>query len=102
METIINNTFLGKQINYKQTFFSITEDSSYKALYRAEEWLEDNGYVYGMLDGNLPIAVQKGPDFSYYSLPDTWSEFNDEDKSVVDGVLLSEDFENNNVILLLF
>ena len=80
-----------KTLNFK-------ENGTFESLWAAEKWLTDNGYEYGSLCGSEPVAITKGG----YDLPQKWKNFNSLEKSLVDGVVLSTDFREGEVTIILY
>lgn len=78
------------------------KDGDFQSLYSAQEYLNKNGFVYGSLCGDLPVAIVKGKDFSDYKLPEKWKNFSDKEKNQVDGIIKSNDFRNGIVVVLIF
>lgn len=95
------NTYNGRKIIQEKEF---KEQGTFKSMYAAMRWLKENGYEYGSTckdrtyGGNMPVAIQKGE----YDLPQKWINFDIEDKKSVDGVIVSNDFREGSVIVLIF
>jgi hypothetical protein len=96
------SVYLGRAIKVKEVFSLDNDELPFNSLYEAQSWLREQGYVYGSLCGDAPIAIRKGEDFSHYDLPEKWRNFSDEDKAHCDGVLISQDFRNAPVMVFLF
>lgn len=77
---------------------SFKESGTFEGLYAAQKWLKENGYEYGSLCGHDPVAITKG----IYDLPQKWINFNKLEKSLVDGVMLSTDFREGEVTVILY
>lgn len=93
----VNNRKEVQRLNFKV-------DGTFQSLYAAERWLKENGYSYGSgcksrtTGAPMPIAIQKGE----YDLPQKWINFDKEDKEDVDGVMVSYDFREGDVTVILF
>lgn len=94
--------YLGRAVKIQKVFSFVKDELPFNSLHEAESWLLEQGYVYGSLCGDAPIAIRKGEDFSHYDLPEKWKNFSDEDKAYCDGVLVSQDFRNSPVTVFLF
>lgn len=68
------------------------------ASYEAQEYLNDKGYFLGVMDGNNPIGFASDD----YILANKWHSLSKEDKTKLDGVLVSEDFRTANVKIIFF
>jgi hypothetical protein len=99
---VSRSVYLGRVVKVQKVFSFVKEERPFNSLYEAESWLREQGYVYGSLCVDAPIAVRKGEDFSHYDLPEKWKNFSDEDKANCDGVLVSRDFRNRPVTVFLF
>ena len=99
---VSRSVYLGRVVKVQKVFSFVKEELPFSSLYESESWLREQGYVYGSLCGDAPIAVRKGEDFSHYDLPEKWKNFSDEDKAYCDGVLVSQDFRNCPVTVFLF
>lgn len=91
--------YLGREIKQLKTF---KREGVFKSLYEAQGWCRESGYVYGSLCRDLPIALKKGLNFDSYNLPQKWKNMDEEDIESVDGVVLSEDFREGSVTVILF
>lgn len=67
-------------------------------LYRAVTWLYCKGYDKGSLSLDMPIAIVYGK----YELYQKWYNLTEKEKNNVDGVMLSDDFRNGVVKILIF
>lgn len=102
-ETIVTRpVYLGREVTAQKVFSFVDKYVPYKSLYEAETWLRSQGYVYGLNSAAGLVAIQKGADFSYYGFPELWVDFSDEEKALVDGVMVSQDFSNAPVTVFLF
>lgn len=71
---------------------------TFESLYAAEKFLSTNGYSYGSLCRNEPVAIRKGE----YDLTQKWKNFTKDDEAAIDGVMVSYDFRNGEVVVYLF
>lgn len=99
---VVRSVYLGRDVKFKKVFSFVNDELPFYSLYESQHWLRNNGFVYGSLCGDAPIAIVKGEDFSCYNLPEKWKNFSDEDKSLINGVLVSDDFRNAPVRLFVF
>tara|TARA_R110002167_G_scaffold81296_5_gene222703 strand:- start:2037 stop:2345 length:309 start_codon:yes stop_codon:yes gene_type:complete len=88
--------YLGREIKTQKEF---KVSGTFKSLWAAEGWLKDNGYSYGSLCGDLPVAIKKKWD---YEFPQKWKNFTAEEKGLIDGVMVSRDFREGSVSIILF
>jgi hypothetical protein len=84
-----------EQINFKEV-------GTFQSFYTAQGWIRKSGYVHGSMCMDMPIALKKGKTFKKYDLPEKWKNFTDEDIASVDGVIISRDFREGEVSVLLF
>lgn len=72
---------------------------TWQSMWAAQAWLKDNGYNYGSSCAvHKEIAITKGE----YDLPQKWKNFNKLEKSLVDGVMVSNDYREGEVKIYLF
>ncbi len=88
-------TQVGKTIKDVKVF---EVEGTFNSKYAAEKWLHDNGYSYGSSERENPIAVMKGE----YELPQKWSNISKMGKEVVDAVIVSDDFREGSVSVIIF
>jgi hypothetical protein len=88
-------TYLGRDVKQK-IFFS--RKGTFESLYAAQGWCTENGYSYGSLCGQQPVAIMYGP----YELPQKWKNMDIEDKFKCDGVIVSNDFREGSATVYLF
>lgn len=68
-------------------------------MFAAESWLKSQGYSSGSTThGYQPVAIMKGE----YLLPQKWHNFTREDKAMIDGVMISTDWREGEVKIILF
>jgi hypothetical protein len=73
-------------------------DGTFESLRAAQLWLTTNGYSYGSLCRDEPVAIMKGD----YDIPQKWRNIHDSFKNKVDGVILSNDFIEGSVTVILY
>jgi len=78
--------------------FDKPDSDNFKNLYLASSWLFNKGYQFGSLALDQPIAVQ----FGDYKLNQKWYNLTEIEKHNVDGVILSDNFRNGNVRVIIF
>jgi len=72
---------------------------TFQGLYLAHEWLHNNGYYWGSLDGRFnPVAIVKGD----YKLPEKWHNFTLAEKKSVDGIITSSDWREGEVKVIIY
>jgi hypothetical protein len=89
------NKFMGRIVKEHITFLA---EGTFQSLYEAQGWLHENGYSYGSLSRNMPVAIKDGP----YDLPQKWKNFDTEDEELIDGVMVSTDFREAQVEVYIF
>jgi len=77
---------------------SFKQEGTFQSLYAAEAWCIQNGYEYGSLCCQQPIAIVKGD----YNLPQKWKNFSKTQKNQVDGVITSFDFREGEVTVTIY
>lgn len=101
MSTVKKEHWNGREIVEEYIF---PAHGTFQAMWEAECWLKQRGYSYGSTCkdragfGDMPVAIVKGA----YDLPQKWKNFTKYDIDQVDGVMLSDDFRNGSVKILLF
>jgi hypothetical protein len=91
--------YLGREIKEEVPF---KEKGTFQSYWTAQGWLRKSGYVYGSSCINSPIAIRKGVDFDSYNLPQKWKNFTQEEIDSVDGVIVSRDFREGEVKVIIF
>jgi hypothetical protein len=71
---------------------------TFESLYAAQAWCKQNGYSYGSLCGNEPIALCRGD----YFLPQKWKNITKLGRDIVTGVMVSNDFREDFVNVILY
>lgn len=74
-------------------------NSDFSNLGLASCWLFENGYSNGSISFEMPVPIQIG---SEYKLHQKWYNLTEEEKMNIDGVMLSDDFRNGAVKILIF
>ena len=92
-------SYLGREVKKQETF---KVDGTFQSLYAATDWARKNGYVYGSLCCDMPVALRKGCSFSEYDLPQKWKNMSTEDIDSIDGVIVSKEFREGLVTVMLF
>lgn len=93
----VNNRKEVQRLNFKV-------EGTFQSMYAAQRWLTENNYSYGspckdrLHGGDLPVAIQKGE----YNLPQKWMHFDKEDKELVDGIMISHDFREGDVTIVIY
>lgn len=77
---------------------SFKVDGTFESLYAAQKYATENGYSYGSLCCNEPVALVKGD----YDLPQKWKNFNRYEKNMAHGVMLSIDFRDGEVTVIFY
>ena len=78
----------------KKTF---REEGDFASVYKAEKYLKENGYSYGSMCGDEPIAIMKGD-----VLIAKWKNLSTEERRKIDGIMTSEDFRGGSVVVEIF
>jgi len=73
-------------------------EGTFESLYAAQSWLHSNGFSYGSLCRDMPVAIIDGP----YDLPQKYKNFDEEDKDLVDGWMTSNDFREGEVKVIIY
>lgn len=96
MTEIKQKLWNGRKIKEEKVF---NEPGTFKSMWAAERWLSENGYSFGSTThGNNPVAIRKGE----YDLPQKWNNFTKSGKASVDGVMVSSDWREGSVKVILF
>ena len=89
-------TYLGREIAATKEF---TSTGTFTAIREAEEYLRENGYTVGSMCRNEPIGFADAENYKYVA---KWYNINVEDRKLLDGVIISNDFREGNVQILFF
>lgn len=87
--------YLGRGVKEKIDF---KKEGTFESLYAAQRWCTENGYSYGSLSRDQPVAIQKGD----YDLPQKWPNMSAEGRKHADGVMVSTDFREGPVTIYVF
>lgn len=77
---------------FKKTFKHTGEDFS--ACHEAEAWLRENGFSIGTMEGSQPRAILHSHTF----IP-KWKHLDHDDKEQLDGVAISDNFREKDVMV---
>lgn len=94
MTQITSKVWNGRKIK-EEKVFDVPGD--FQSQWAAEKWLTENGYDSGSSCRDMPIAITKGT----YSLPKKWKSLTQEDKAMIDGVLITS-FRNGPAKVIIF
>ncbi len=88
---------IGKTVNHMMVF-QASSQQSFVALRQAEQALRERGYSYGVLCGDEPVALlnTRGRRIA------KWKNIDPSEYPLLDGMLVSDDFRDGNVSLVLF
>lgn len=86
-----------REIEEFKEFLISNED--YGNFYAATQYLFDKEYSCGSMSLQMPIPIVKG---TYYGLHQKWYNLSEGEKKNVDGVIISDDFRNGAVKILIF
>ena len=84
----------GREIESRQTF---KVKGTFDSFYKASEWVKDNGYSQGSMARTMPIGLMKGD----YDIA-KWYNLDKEDIKGLDGVMISNDFREGEVEIIIF
>lgn len=87
--------YLGRMVKEKHTF---KVEGTFKSINAARRWLYENGYNEGSMSKNNPIGIVKGQ----YNLTQKWPNMYPSEKAELDGVIVSNDFREGEVIVYIF
>lgn len=87
--------YLGRIVKEKHKF---NVKGTFESFYSAQAWCAANGYEEGSMCSPMPIAIMKGE----YDLPWKWKNLTKKERSIVDGVIVSNDFREGEVIVYIF
>ena len=91
--------FRPKKAKFIKVFHNDGGDySDFSAMYKAEEWLQNNGFSCGSTNHSPYVAIRKGK----YDLPQKLHNFIKEDFEKMDGVIYSHDYRNGDVEIRLY
>lgn len=81
----------------KQTI-EFPASGTFKAYYAASGWCHENGYSHGSMCMDMPIAIMKGTDWNIAK----WKNLSTKEINTVDGVMLSTDFREGSVTIVIY
>lgn len=87
-----------KKIRTAKIVKNFKEEGTFQSLHKAEEWIKSNGYSHGSLARSMPVAIVKGE----YDLPQKWYNISKSCQNKVDGVMLSNDFREGEVTVIIY
>jgi hypothetical protein len=76
---------------------SFNVPGTFQSLHAARSWCYDNGYSYGSLCRGMPTALYKGE----YNIS-KWYNLSKEEQSTCDGVMLSTDYREGEITIVLY
>lgn len=91
---IQNEPWNGREVESKITF---KEKGTFSSLSKAEGWANNNGYSVGSSARTSPKGLMKGD----YDIA-KWYNLSEEDIAGLDGVMISNDFREGEVNILIF
>lgn len=87
-------TFNGRKVLYRESFPAA---GTFQAFYSACDRLKELGYEVGSMCRNEPIGFADNNVYDYVA---KWYNIDIEDRTKLDGVMLSEDFREGSVDVL--
>ena len=87
-------TFNGRKVLYRESFPAA---GTFQTFYNASERLKELGYEVGSMCRNEPIGFADNNVYDYVA---KWYNIDIEDRTKLDGVMLSEDFREGSVDVL--
>lgn len=84
----------GRQVEQRLVF---KEEGTFASYHKAIGWLNDNGYSYGSTSVNCPVGIMLGE----YGIQ-KWHNLDKDDIKALHGVMISGDFRDGQVEILLF
>ena len=87
-----------KNIRNVKEEYKFKENGTFQSYYAATKWLSENGFNYGSMCRDMPIAITK----RQYDLPEKYKNFKKSDLKFVDGWILSSDFREGEVVVRIF
>lgn len=101
MKTIISNPtedkdkfWSGRPVEKRIT---CKEKGTFSSYHEAREWAKENGYSEGSMARTMPIGLMKG-DFDISK----WYNLSQKDIAGLDGVIISNDFREGQVEIIIF
>lgn len=84
-----------KRIAIKTETFKVP--GTFESYYTAKGWCIENGYSFGSMARQMPIALYKG-DFNISK----WYNLSKTEQETCDGVMLSSDFREGEVTIIIY
>lgn len=84
----------GRKVESRLVF---KEEGTFESYYKAIGWLHRNGYSYGSTSVNSPVGIMLG-DYNIQK----WHNLSVEDIKALHGVMVSDDFREGQVEIILF
>jgi hypothetical protein len=81
----------------KMKVIEFKNKGTFTAYWEAEGWCHANGYSVGSMCKSLPTAVLKGK----HNIP-KWHNLSESEKENVDGIIISPDFRDGDVKLIIY
>ena len=88
--------YLGREVVKK---VNIKVDGTFSSVYEAEKQLRELGYTIGSMCGGEPIGFACGEKYNYIS---KWYNMNRDEHSLLDGVMISNDWREGSVDIIWF
>ena len=85
----------GREVETRIVF---KKKGTFENYYMAKNWLHENGYSDGSMARDLPIGLLKEENI----LIAKWGNLTKEEISELDGVMISDDFREGNVEIIIF
>jgi|SRR5882757_10630747 len=103
MSEIKQKLWNGRRVKEEKEF---NVEGTFQSYYAALSYLTENGYSHGSMSagrrwekpGSPPIPIQKGE----YDLPEKWHNLSKENKQLLDGIVISSDWREGLVKVILF
>lgn len=99
MSQIATKYYNGRGVKEEKIFYK-SPNLDFGALYEATAWLNSKGYNEGSLCMDEPIGFVQGG-YRSYGLPEKWKNMTKTDKKKLSGMMLSDNFRNGNVKVVL-
>lgn len=82
----------------------VTADVPFVALYKAMEYLKMNAMSSGSVDRDVDTMKENPVGFMLgrYTVPQKWHNMDTTDKKKLDGVMISDDFRNGDLKIIIF
>ena len=90
------DTYLGRKVLYTETF---PVKGTFASVHKAEARLKDLGYSIGSMCRNEPIGFADDSKYNYVA---KWYNLSKEEKDLLDGVVISDDFREGESQIIWF